>query len=477
MAIIICTISFRFLFSSSFHILSLLCVLNKVYAHEGRKMAETGHHHTVTVGSLIPSSVCSPSTIGLDEKSTLKVTHKHGPCSPHKQDKANIPSHEDILRLDQARVDSIQSKMSNSNAKAKDSVTLPAQSGSIIGSANYIVTVGMGTPKKDLTLVFDTGSDLTWIQCQPCVVACYPQVDPIFNPSKSTTYKNISCNSDRCKSIASGTGNEPGCSGTTCVYGIQYGDGSFTVGFLAKDTITLSSDKLREIEFGCGENNQGLFVGQAGLMGLGPDKLSIVSQTASKYGKIFSYCLPSSSSSAGRLTFGPKSSKSVKYTRLSANPKTKPYYGLDLRGIYVGGKKLSISPSVFTTSGTIIDSGTVITRLPPAAYSALKAAFKKKLSQYPRAPALSILDTCYDFSKYRSVSVPKISFFFRGSVQVRIPAIGLFVASNTSQVCLAIAGNSSPTDLGIYGNTQQLTLQLVYDVAGGKVGFASGGCN
>ncbi|GAB2276679.1 hypothetical protein Dimus_011395 [Dionaea muscipula] len=134
---------------------------------------------------------------------------------------------------------------------------------------------------------------------------------------------------------------------------------------------------------------------------------------------------------------------------------------------------LSISPSVFSTAGTIIDSGTVITRLPPAAYTALRSTFKQLMSQYPSAPPISILDTCYDFSSYTNISVPKISLLFSGGAQWNLPIQGILDGSSISQVCLAFASNN----IGILGNTQQQTFNVIYDVAGGKLGFSPGGCS
>lgn len=264
------------------------------------------------------------------------------------------------------------------------------------------------------------------------------------------------------------------------MYGIQYGDASYSIGFFGKETLTLTpTDVFPNFLFGCGQNNRGLFGGAAGLLGLGRDQISVVSQTAQKYNKIFSYCLPSSASSTGHLTFGNGGgvSKAVKFTPLSTISQGSSFYGLDLTGISVAGRKLSIAASVFSTAGTIIDSGTVITRLPPDAYAALRTAFRQLMSKYPTAPALSILDTCYDFSKYQTVSVPKISLFFSGGIEVSIDKTGILYSSSLSQVCLAFAANSDRSDLAIFGNTQQHTLEVVYDVAGGKVGFASGGCS
>lgn len=149
-----------------------------------------------------------------ERTSSLKVVHRHGPCFDHNGDEANYsPSHAEILQHDQARVNSIHSKVSFSKSrqvdrkKASDGTTIPAKDGSSMGSGNYIVTIGLGTPKKFLSLIFDTGSDLTWTQCKPCVKHCYSQDDPIYDSTASKTYTNVSCSSAMCDELVSATGN------------------------------------------------------------------------------------------------------------------------------------------------------------------------------------------------------------------------------------------------------------------------------
>ncbi|KAI4302186.1 hypothetical protein MLD38_037967 [Melastoma candidum] len=119
--------------------------------------------------------------------STLEVVHKE---------------HPDLLRMlhhDDMRVRRLQS----TNGTRPD-VSIPTSSGKSVGSANYLVTVSLGTPGKKLQLIMDTGSDVTWTQCSPCVTSCYNQTDAIFDPSKSSTYANISCSSSICTTIFSG---------------------------------------------------------------------------------------------------------------------------------------------------------------------------------------------------------------------------------------------------------------------------------
>ncbi|XP_039174023.1 aspartyl protease family protein At5g10770 isoform X2 [Eucalyptus grandis] len=433
--------------------------------------------HSLPVSSLLPSPSCSPSTSkASSRKSTLEVVHNYGPCSPLFED-LNPLNHTKVLLQDVSRVKWIQSQSSNGSdgLKASPTASLPAKSGITMGTGNYVVTIGLGTPKKDLTLEFDTGSRLTWTQCEPCAGSCYTQSEPIFNPSQSSSYANVSCNTTSCSQLG-----RSGCSGSTCLYAIQYGDQSYTIGFFATEKLTLTpTEAIDNFEFGCGQNNQGLFGRTAGLMGLSNDNISIVEQTAAKYGKYFSYCLPSSPSSTGHLTFGKDGGavSSVSFTPLSTVPQSSQFYGISIQGIAVGGNRLSILSTVFSSGGAIIDSGTVISRLPPTAYSALRTAFRSAMANYTMAPALRILDTCYDFSKESTITVPLITFSFAGGVDADLDPNGIFFIVNASQVCLAFAPNRADSNLGIYGNTQQKTFEVVYDVAGGKLGFGSNGCS
>ncbi|CAN1227458.1 Aspartyl protease family protein At5g10770 [Linum perenne] len=404
--------------------------------------------HNIELSYLFPSDSCiAPSSNkGLkNEASLLQVVHKNGPCA-HAVQQLSL---DEILGQDQSRVNSIRSRSRTDGSFTDSSTTIPAMDGSTVGSGDYIVTVGLGTPVKKLSLVFDTGSGLSWTQCKPCGKSCYHQKEMIFEPSRSTSYNNVSCEAAVCSALVS-AGNTRDCSSSTCVYGVKYGDSSFSKGFFAKEKLSLTStDGVDEFYFGCGHNNHGNFSGAAGILGLGRDTLSLNYQASDKYNNIFSYCLPSTSSSSGFLSLGATKSKSpTVYTPISKVPKLANFYSIDITAISVGGRKLPISASVFSTAKAIIDSGTLL-----------------------------FLDTCYDLTKYKSVNVPKIEFIFRGGVNVNIDFSGILYAKNISQVCLAFAGNENANDVAIFGNIQQKTMAVVYDGAKGRIGFASGGCS
>ncbi|KAI4377604.1 hypothetical protein MLD38_015204 [Melastoma candidum] len=434
----------------------------------------------VSVASLFPSSLCSSSSSDNavnNRKSTLSVIHRFGPCNRGSSSK-DRQNHAQLLRQDDERVSSIQSKLSGiagDQSLASSNVRIPAKSGSTFAIGNYVVTIGLGNPKKDLNVLFDTGSDLTWTQCRPCAGFCYNQTDQVFDPSQSSSYANVSCSSTTCSQIRSGTSAAPGCAGSACVYGVKYGDGSFTVGLFATERLTLSpAEVIENFQFGCGQNNRGLFGRVAGLIGLGRDRISLVEQTASKYGRYFSYCLPSLSSSLGHLSFGNSGGSSAFTPMITLSDPS--FYGINLVGISVGGNKLSIPQTIFSNAGTVIDSGTTITRLPQTAYKALQAAFRQGMKNYTMVPAVSPFDTCYDFSKYDEVSIPKVMFTFGGGLNVDLDPTGILYVLSRAQVCLAFAGNADDRSVGIYGNTQQKTFEVTYDVAGGRIGFGPNGC-
>ncbi|KAJ8541144.1 hypothetical protein K7X08_001960 [Anisodus acutangulus] len=44
----------------------------------------------------------------------------------------------------------------------------PITSGASQGSGEYFTRLGLSEPAKEFYMVLDTGSDITWVQCEPC---------------------------------------------------------------------------------------------------------------------------------------------------------------------------------------------------------------------------------------------------------------------------------------------------------------------
>ncbi|XP_057966883.1 aspartyl protease family protein At5g10770 [Malania oleifera] len=390
------------------------------------------------------------------------------------------------LIYDDVRVQSLQLRIRNmisGKAVGVSEAQIPLTPGIELQTLNYVVGMELGDRK--MTVIVDTGSDLTWVQCQPCT-SCYNQQDPLFNPSLSPSYQSVPCNTSTCQSLQYATGNSGVCgmsSPPACNYFVSYGDGSFTRGELGREHLNIGNTPVDNFVFGCGRDNRGLFGGASGLIGLGRSDLSMVSQTSAIFGGVFSYCLPSTDAEAsGSLTLGGdssvyKNSTRISYTRMVPNPQLPTFYLLNLTEISIGG--VALQGLSFPSGGILIDSGTVITRLPPSIYNAVKTEFLKQFLGFPSAPGYSILDTCFNLTGFAEVNIPTVKMQFEGNAEVNVDANGIFyiVKSDASQVCLAVASLSYEDEIGIIGNYQQKNLRVIYDTKGSTLGFAEETCS
>ncbi|OVA05021.1 Peptidase A1 [Macleaya cordata] len=417
----------------------------------------------------------------------------------HSRDSLHKSSHKDYktlalsrLERDSARVRSINTKLdlaikgikksdlkpmetTDDGVEAKsDDLEGPIISGTSQGSGEYFSRVGIGSPPKPLYMVLDTGSDVTWVQCAPCT-DCYQQTDPIFEPSSSSSYSPISCNSDQCETL-----DVSACRNGSCLYQVSYGDGSYTVGDFVSETLTFGdSGSVNNVAVGCGHDNEGLFVGSAGLLGLGGGALSFPSQVKVSS---FSYCLVDrDSSSASTLEFGSKAEPTNAVTTpLLRNRQFDTYYYLGLTGLGVAGEMLSIPPSSFEmdergNGGIIIDSGTAVTRLQTNVYNSLRDSFVKGTQNLPSTSGVALFDTCYDLSKMNTVEVPTVTFHFPGGKSLDLPAKNYLVpVDSAGTFCLAFAPTSS--SLSIIGNIQQQGTRVSFDLVNSLVGFSPNKC-
>ncbi|CAL5054604.1 unnamed protein product [Urochloa decumbens] len=430
----------------------------------------------LSLDSLKSDAVCSePIAFPLSGSATLPLHHRHGPCSPLTDKK--MPTLEELLRRDQLRAAYIQRKFSGDDAKGgagddgqQSNATVPTTLGTYLDTLQYVIPVSLGSPAMNQTMFIDTGSDISWVQCKPCS-QCHSQVDPLFDPSSSSTYSPFSCSSATCTQLGQ-EGN--GCSNSQCQYIVRYGDGSSTTGTYSSDTLVLGSNNVTNFQFGCSQMESGFLLDDQtdGLMGLGGGAQSLVSQTAGTFGTAFSYCLPPTASSSGFLTLGAATGGSgFVTTPMLRSSQVPTFYGVRLVAIKVGGRQLLIPRSVFS-AGTIMDSGTIITRLPRTAYSALSFAFRAGMRRYPPAPPSGILDTCFDFGGKSNVTIPSVELVFSGGAVVNLDFSGILLDN-----CLAFAGNRDDySSFGIIGNVQQRTFEVLYDVGGGSVGFRAGAC-
>jgi hypothetical protein len=349
-------------------------------------------------------------------------------------------------------------------------------SGMTQGSGEYFVRIGVGSPPRSQYMVIDSGSDILWVQCQPCK-QCYQQSDPVFDPATSGSFSGVPCSSSVCDRV-----HKSGCHSGRCKYEVSYGDGSYTKGTLALETITFGNTVIRNVAIGCGNTNRGMFIGAAGLLGLGRGSMSLVGQLGGQTGGAFSYCLVTrGTDSSGSLVFGPEALPAgAVWVPLVRNPRAASFYYVGLSGLGVGAVQVPILEDIFKINqqgggGVVMDTGTAVTRLPPGAYVALRDSFLAGTANLPRAPGVSIFDTCYDLNGFVEVRVPTVSFYFTGGASLTLPARNFLIpVDERGTFCFAFA--PSPSGLSIIGNIQQEGIQISFDGANGYVGFGPNLC-
>ncbi|XP_043717852.1 protein ASPARTIC PROTEASE IN GUARD CELL 2 [Telopea speciosissima] len=395
---------------------------------------------------------------------------------------------EERLKRDAVRVASLTRRLSAAHGGGAsyevEDFGSDVVSGMDQGSGEYFVRIGVGSPPTDQYMVIDSGSDIVWVQCQPCN-QCYHQADPVFDPAESASFLGVACSSSVCDHL-----ENAGCHAGHCRYEVSYGDGSYTKGTLALETLTFGSTEVRNVAIGCGHMNRGMFVGAAGLLGLGCGSMSLVGQLGGQTGGAFGYCLVSrgmGSYGSGSLEFGRGAMPvGAAWVPLQRNPRAPSLYYVGLSGLGVGGIRVPISEDVLRLSalgdgGVVMDTGTAVTRFPTPAYMALRDSFISATSGLPRASRVSIFDTCYDLSGFATVRVPTVSFYFSGSGGggggpiLTLPAMNFLIpVDEAGTFCFAFAPSS--TSLSIIGNIQQEGIQISFDGSNGFVGFGPNTC-
>nr|XP_004244683.2 aspartic proteinase CDR1-like [Solanum lycopersicum] len=343
---------------------------------------------------------------------TLDLIHRDSPQSPY-----HDPSKTPFERLQKAFHRSF-SRASFLGRKSVDSIesTLTPNKG------EFLMKIAIGTPPIDTFVNADTGSDLTWTQCEPCY-NCFKQLTPIFNPKNSSSYKTINCHNKLCQGLL--------CDNNTCNYEVRYGDRSHTMGDLSIETFTFASTSTQNVSipnivFGCGHNNGGTFSNAtSGIFGLGGGNVSIVNQMHNEIKGKFSYCLIplelllDSSNATSHINFGDNavvSGPDVISTPVYKKESPTFYY-LNLKGVSIGNKTLGFisSPSSrpeYDRGNIIIDSGTMLTYVPDEFYSNLESLLIRSINATRKHGTYMGLDLCYESSENGTIDVPKIVAHF-----------------------------------------------------------------
>ncbi|KAL5124949.1 Aspartyl protease AED3 [Glycine soja] len=414
-----------------------------------------------------------------DDDSDITMIPIYGNCSPFK----NYSTSWENIIIDMASKDPervVYLSSLDASLRRKPISAAPIASGQAFGIGSYVVRVKLGSPNQLFFMVLDTSTDEAWVPCTGCT-GCSSS-STYYSPQASTTYGGaVACYAPRCAQ-ARGALPCPYTGSKACTFNQSYAGSTFSA-TLVQDSLRLGIDTLPSYAFGCVNSASGWTLPAQGLLGLGRGPLSLPSQSSKLYSGIFSYCLPSFQSSyfSGSLKLGPTGQpRRIRTTPLLQNPRRPSLYYVNLTGVTVGRVKvpLPIEYLAFDPnkgSGTILDSGTVITRFVGPVYSAIRDEFRNQV----KGPFFSRggFDTCF-VKTYENLT-PLIKLRFTG-LDVTLPYENTLIhTAYGGMACLAMAAapNNVNSVLNVIANYQQQNLRVLFDTVNNRVGIARELCN
>nr|CAB3491137.1 unnamed protein product [Digitaria exilis] len=258
-------------------------------------------------------------------------------------------------------------------------------SGNVYPIGHFYATMYIGEPAKPYFLDIDTGSSLTWIECDAgsgSCERCNKVPHPLYRP---TPDKLVPCASPLCNALHQDLGTTNDCRDrpNQCDYDIAYLDGSGSRGVLLLDKLSPAANADRpSIAFGCGydqvgpSRQQNVNVVVDGILGLGRGSIDLVSQLKQQRvitNNLFGHCF--SSKGGGYLVIGmDRLPLSIPWVPMSRNTN---YYS-------PGPATLNLDTELILTKPmeVIFDSGSTFTHLPEDLHAQLVAAvLKATLSQ------------------------------------------------------------------------------------------------
>ncbi|KAF8731177.1 hypothetical protein HU200_016499 [Digitaria exilis] len=378
-----------------------------------------------------------------------------------------------MARRSKARASRLLSATGSSSSSSSASAPTVPGKGQVADN-EYLISFAVGTPPQPVQVTLDTGSDLIWTQCQPCP-SCYDQSLPYYDPSLSATWSVLPCNSSSCNQLDLSSCGTHSWGSNTCVYTYFYGDQS-------------GDAAVPGLAFGCGLFNNGLYSDNAtgsGIAGFGRGALSLPSQLKVDN---FSYCFTDiTSSTPSPVLLGLPANlyggatAAVQTTSLIQSSDNPTFYYLSLKSITVGSTRLAVPESAFAlanngSGGTIIDSGTSVSLLPPLVYGQLHDAFVSQV----KLPVTSDEPLCFAVSSAaagKKQEVPKLVLQFEGATLDLPRENYVYEMEQGGQSSMCIAVMSSGGDMSIIGNYQQQNLHVLYDLAGNKLSFVPADCD
>ncbi|GAB2218578.1 hypothetical protein Drorol1_Dr00001805 [Drosera rotundifolia] len=349
----------------------------------------------------------------------------------------------------------------------------------------YYVLVNVGQPPKPYFLDPDTGSDLTWLQCDAPCVRCTKAPHPLYRPGNDL----VPCKDSLCAALQP---TDYICeSPEQCDYEVEYADGGSSYGVLVNDIISLNStsgDRNSRLAFGCGYDQipGPSFHPLDGVLGLGKGKASIVSQLNAQglTKNILGHCL--SSQGGGYIFIGDSlfDPSHVTWTPMSRDHVN--HYSPGPAELIFGGKSTGLKNLL-----VIFDSGSSYTYFASRPYQALIYLLRKELAGKPLRDAVddATLPLCWKAKKpFKSTTDARkyfkplaLSFWDKGkaAAQFELPPESYLIISLQGNVCLGILNGTEVglQNFNVVGDISMQDKMVIYDNEKQMIGWAPTSCD
>ncbi|KAG6584366.1 Aspartyl protease APCB1, partial [Cucurbita argyrosperma subsp. sororia] len=387
-------------------------------------------------------------------------------------------------------------KLISSTLKSDSSAVFPVR-GDIYPDGLYYTYIMVGEPPRPYFLDIDTGSDLTWVQCDAPCTSCGKGRSPLYKPKRENV---VSFKDSLCMEVQRNYNGDQCATCHQCDYEIQYADQSSSLGVLVKDEFTLkfsngSLTKLNAI-FGCAYDQQGVLLNTLsktdGILGLSRAKVSLPSQLASQgiINNVVGHCLTGDPASGGYMFLGDDfvPQWGMAWVAMLDSPSI-DFYQTKVVRIDYGSSPLSFDTWGSNRGRVVFDSGSSYTYFTKEAYSQLVASLEE-LSAFGLIVQDSSDIICWRTeSSIRSVKDVKQFFkpltlqfesrFWIVSTKLEIPPENYLVINKEGNVCLGILDGSQVHDgsTTILGDNALRGKLVVYDNVNNRIGWTSSDCH
>ncbi|RLN07804.1 hypothetical protein C2845_PM11G26120 [Panicum miliaceum] len=379
-------------------------------------------------------------------------------------------------------------------AAGTNSTALLPIKGNVFPDGQYYTSIFVGNPPRPYFLDVDTGSDLTWIQCDAPCTNCAKGPHPLYKPTKE---KIVPPRDSLCQELQ---GEQNYCETCKqCDYEIEYADQSSSMGVLARDDMHLIAtnggrEKL-DFVFGCAYDQQGQLLSSPaktdGILGLSSAAISLPSQLASHgiISNVFGHCITREQGGGGYMFLGDDYAPRWGMTWTSIRSGPDNLYHTEANNVKYGDQQLCVREKAGNSVQVIFDSGSSYTYLPNEIYENLIAAIKYSSPGFVQDNSDRTLPLCWkadfpvryledvkQFFKPLSLHFGKKWLFM--SKTFTISPEDFLIISDKGNVCLGLL-NGTEINHGstiIVGDVSLRGKLVVYDNQRRQVGWANSDC-